>query len=301
VVQLETSNQKPTTCVICEQATNYPIELNDKMYCSSICLNKYREEIGEQKFQKESIATFEKKRDTGWIPERALMYINMCRRCNKNLSEMCKGNQYVSGMHRDTLRKAETVPWCCHARFNLSSSLSDGTVPLSSALKIQRRAEEMVKSPSVCEKIVGPVTLRKKMAKTGGLKGVTTTILDIAAADMAENPEYKREKDKTPKEQGEIMIHYAACLECDPIFGAECEEQAVEKELNKCLDEVTPLIHALWCEHTVHALSALMLNRGMTRARLQSIINAAEEIAKEKNDPGINTRHLFIALGRAVS
>jgi hypothetical protein len=270
------------------------------MYCSSVCLNKYREEIGEAQFQKDSIATFEKKRDTGWIPERALMYIEMCRRCNKNLREMCKANQYVSGMNRDTLRRSETVPWCCHARFNLSSSLSDGTVSLSAAVQIQQKAEEMVKNPSICEQLVGPETLRKKMAKTGGLKGVTTTILDIAAAELAKNAEYQNQKDNTPKEQGEIMIHYAACLECDPVFGAECEEQAVEKELNKCIDEVKPLTHALWCDHTIHALSALMLNKNMTRQRLQSIINATEKIAEEKKDPGINTRHLFISLGRAV-
>jgi len=296
----ETSSQA-CTCVICGKTTNYPIELNEKMYCSSACLNKYREEAGEHQFQKDSLATFEKKRNTGWIPERALMYINMCRRCNKKLRDMCKGNQYISGMNRDTLRKTETVPWCCHARFNLSSSLSDGTVPLSSAQKIQAKAEEMVKNPKTCEEIVGPKSLSKKMSKPGGLKGVTTTILDLAAAEMAKNPGYKMQEDKTPREDGEIMIHYAACLECDPVFGAECEEQAVEKELNKCAEEVSKLTHSLWCEHTVHALSALMLNKNMNRHKLQNIINAAEAIAKEKNDPGINTRHLFIALGRAVS
>jgi hypothetical protein len=47
-------------------------------------------------------------------------------------------------------------------------------------------------------------------------------------------------------------------------------------------------------------LSALLLNKNMTPEKLQSLINSAEEIAKEKDDPGINTRHLFIALGRAV-
>ncbi|MCX5898477.1 MAG: hypothetical protein NTY29_09815, partial [Proteobacteria bacterium] len=61
-----------------------------------------------------------------------------------------------------------------------------------------------------------------------------------------------------------------------------------------------PLTHALWCEHTIHALSALMLNKHMTAEILRQIIDAAEHIAQEKNDPGINTRHLFIALGRAV-
>jgi hypothetical protein len=285
---------------MCGQHTQYPIELNEKPYCSSACLNTYRDEVGEQQFQKDSLATFENKRDTGWIPERALMYINMCRRCTKNLREMCKANQFVSGMHRDALRRTETVPWCCHARFNLSSSLSDGSVPVSAARKIQQLAESMVNNPAVCEEVVGPETLRAKMVKSDGLKGVTTTILDIAAAEMAQAPEYKAQADKTPQEQGEIMIHYAACLECDPVFGAECEEQAVEKELNLCIDKVSPLTQALWCEHTLHALSALMLNKHMTTDIIRQIIDAAEHVAQEKNDPGINTRHLFIALGRAV-
>ena len=300
MVSSETTGQQQA-CVICNNRTNYPIELNEKLFCSSTCLNTYREKVGERQYEKDSIATFEKKRDTGWIPERALMYINMCQRCNKTMKEMCKANQYISGMNREKLRKAETVPWCCHARFNLSSSLSDGTVSFESAKKIQTMAEEMVKNPQKCEKIVGPETLRRKMSKPGGLKGVTTTILDIAAAEMAQHPEYKPMEDKTPKETGEIMIHYAACLECDPVFGAECEEQAVEKELNKCLDVVGEMTKERWCEHTQHALSALLLNKNMTHEKLQKIINSAEQISKEKNDPGLNTRHLFIALGRAVA
>ena len=297
----EASSQEEQKCVVCGQSTNYPIELNEKPYCSSTCLSKYREEVGEHQFEKDSIATFDKKRDSGWIPERALMYINMCQRCGKNMKGMCKANQYISGMNREKLRQSETVPWCCHARFNLSSSLSDGTVPLEAARKIQSMAEEMVKNPKTCEEVVGPETLRAKMAKPGGLKGVTTTILDIAAAEMAQHPEYKPMEDKTPKETGEIMIHYAACLECDPVFGAECEEQAVEKELNKCLDVVGKMTKERWCEHTQHALSALLLNKNMTPEKLQTIIDSAEQIIKEKNDPGLNTRHLFIALGRAVA
>ncbi|MFC1591099.1 hypothetical protein ACFL43_01095 [Thermodesulfobacteriota bacterium] len=298
----ETSNQPPPpTCVICGQTTSYPLELNDKLYCSSGCLGKYRAEAGERQFEKDSIATFEKKRDTGWIPERALMYIGMCQRCSKTLKEMCKANQYVSGLNRATLRRTETVPWCCHARFNLSSALSDGTVPLESARKIQAQAERMVKDHTQCRELVGPEALQAKMSKPEGLKGVTTTIIDIAAAETATSPEYKPMEDKTPGEDGEIMIHYAACLECDPVFGAECEEQAIEKDLNNCVEQVSTMTHSLWCEHTLQALSALLLNKHMTRERLQHLIDAAEGIAQEKNDPGINTRHLFIALGRAVT
>ena len=157
MTSLETGSQQQK-CTICGKTTNYPIELNEGLYCSSTCLSKYREEVGERQFEKDSIATFDKKRDTGWIPERALMYIGMCQRCNKTLKEMCKANQYISGMNREKLRQTETVPWCCHARFNLSSSLSDGTVSLEAARKIQSMAEEMVKNPERCKEVVGPET-----------------------------------------------------------------------------------------------------------------------------------------------
>ena len=300
MAQEEKKNHKPATCVECGQPTNYPIELNENLYCSSKCLSTYRQKVGEQRFQKESIATFDKKRSTGWIPERAIMYIEWCRSCNKNLREMCKSNQYICGLHRDALRRTETVPWCCHARFNLSSSLADRTVTLEAAQKIQALAEELVKNPKMCEELIGPESLRKKMAKAEGLKGVTTTIIDLAAGEMARNFESKTIDEKTPKEDGDIMIHYAACLECDPVFGAECEEQAVEKDLNNCVDAVRKMTHSLWCEHTLQALSAILLNKKMTTERLQKIIASAEHIARVNNDPGLNTRHLFVALGRAV-
>jgi hypothetical protein len=60
------------------------------------------------------------------------------------------------------------------------------------------------------------------------------------------------------------------------------------------------MTRSLWCEHTLQALSAMLLNRKMTIERMQSIIDSAEHIARENNDPGLNTRHLFVALGRAV-
>ena len=182
----------------------------------------------------------------------------------------------------------------------MSSSLADRTVPLEAAQKIQALAEELVKNPKKCEELIGPESLRKKMAKAEGLKGVTTTIIDLAAGEMARNFDSKTIDEKTPKEDGDIMIHYAACLECDPVFGAECEEQAVEKDLNNCVDAVRKMTHSLWCEHTLQALSAILLNRKMTTERLQKIIASAEHIARVNNDPGLNTRHLFVALGRAV-
>lgn len=289
------------TCATCGNKTRYPLELNQKFYCSSSCLREYRDKVGHHQFHRDTLATFEQKRQRGGIPERALLYNSMCRRCHKIMAEMCKSNQYINGLHRDELRRTETTPWCCHARFNLSSSLSDGSVPVEAARKIQAMAEELVRNSDRCEEIVGPEGLRAKMAKPGGLQGVTTTILDIAAAEIASNPDFAPTEDRTPDPgDGEFMVHYAACLECDPAFASECEEQAVEKEINKCIDEVQAMTKARWCEHTLNALSALRLNRNMTREKLQRVIDSAERLSEDKKEFGVTTRHLFITLGRAV-
>ena len=294
------TNTQAKQCAICGIATHYPIELNDKFYCSPDCVSKYRDQVGHHQFHRDTQATFELKRKKGPIPERALLYNSMCRRCHKSMAEMCKSNQYINGMHRAELRKSETQAWCCHARYNLSSMLSDGTVPLEAARKVQALAEEMVRNPARCEEIVGPEGLRGKMAKEGGLHGVTTTLLDIAAAEMATNPDYKARPDKTPEPGKEFMVHYAACVECEPAFAAECGEQAVEKEVNQCLEEAQAITKGRWCEHTMHALSALRLNRNMTRERLKKIIRSAEQLKVERNEFGVTTRHLFITLGRSV-
>ncbi len=292
--------QQAQTCAMCGETTNYPIELNDKFYCSPGCVSKYRDQVGHHQFHRDTLATFQQKKKSGPIPERALLYNDMCRRCHKNMAAMCKANQYINGMHRVELRRTETVPWCCHARYNLSSCLSDGTVPMAAARKIQAMAEEMVRSHRKVGEVVGPEALRQKMAKPGGLSGVTTTILDIAAAEMAVNPEYEPIEDQTPEPSKEFMVHYAACIECDPAFAAECGEQAVEKELNQCLDEVQAMTTGRWCEHTLNALSALRLNKNVTPERLQELIDSAQKLKDERGDFGVTTRHLFITLGRAV-
>jgi len=294
------TGQQAQQCAMCGTTTTYPIELNDKFYCSPACVSKYRDQVGHHQFHRDTQATFQQKKRTGPIPERALLYNSMCRRCHKSMAEMCHSNQYINGMHRVELRKTETEPWCCHARYNLSSSLSDGSVPLEAARKIQAMAEEMVRNHRKCEEVVGPEGLRQKMAKPGGLSGVTTTILDIAAAEMAANPDYRPSDDRTPEPGKEFMVHYAACVECDPAFAAECGEQAVEKELNRCLEEVQGMTTGRWCEHTLHALSALRLNKNMTREKLQRIIVSAEQLKADRDDFGVTTRHLFITLGRAV-
>lgn len=295
------SEPQSQTCTMCGAATRYPIPLNGKFYCSSTCVSRYRDQVGHHQFHRDTQATFEQKRQAGGIPERALLYNTMCRRCHKSMAEMCRSNQYINGMHRVELRSTETQPWCCHARYNLSSSMSDGSVPIEAARKIQAMAEEMLRNRALCEAIVGPEGLRKKLARADGLHGVTTTILDIAAAEMAANPEYTPRQDGTPEPSQEFMVHYAACVECDPAFAAECGEQAVEKEINECLGEVQGMITARWCEHTLHALSALRLNRHMTPEKLQRIIQSAERLKDERSDFGVTTRHLFITLGRAVA
>ena len=292
-----------TSCVICKKqiVIKDAMELNEKYFCSSTCLGKYRENIGEREFDKESLATFEKKKSSGWIPERALKYIHMCQTCNKKLRETCKSLEAVSGVSRFVIAKTEKIPWCCHARFNLSSTLADGTVPLEKVLKVQAFAEELASNKSKVEATVKPPTLKKKMLKEVNLSGVTTVMLDVAFAELAKNTEYKKVDGISPKVEGEAMFHYAACLECDPVFGAECEEQAVEKETNDCVDKVSKMTKSLWCQHALHALSALMLNKNIDDTRIIKLISMAENVANEKKHVGVTTSDLFISMGRSIA
>ena len=93
----------------------------------------------------------------------------------------------------------------------------------------------------------------------------------------------------------------SACLECDPVFGAECEEQAVEKEINECVDKVHSMTNALWCQHALHSMSALLLNKNMDDERLKGLLSLAEKVAAEKGHPGVTTSDMFISLGRAAT
>ncbi|RMF98301.1 MAG: hypothetical protein D6734_00550 [Candidatus Schekmanbacteria bacterium] len=292
-----------TKCLICSKEIKIKdaMELNEKYFCSSTCLSKYREEIGERQFDKESLATFEKKKSSGWIPERALKYIHMCQSCNKKLRETCKSLEAVSGASRFKIAKTETMEWCCHARFNLSSALADGTVPIETAQKVQKLAEDIAKDPSLADKIVRPDSLKKKLQKPDGLHGITTVLYDLAFAELAVNTEYKKLEENPPAVEGENMFHYAACLECDPVFGAECEEQAVEKEVNECVDKVQAMTNSLWCQHALHSMSALLLNKNVDDERMKGLINLAEKVAEEKGHPGVTTSDMFIALGRAAT
>ena len=80
----------------------------------------------------------------------------------------------------------------------------------------------------------------------------------------------------------------------------ESRQQAEEKEVNKCIDEVQEMTTERWCEHTLNALSALRLNRNMSPEKLQAIVASAERLKGEMEDFGVTTRHLFITLGRSV-
>jgi hypothetical protein len=56
-----------------------------------------------------------------------------------------------------------------------------GTVPLSSTIKIQQMAEDLVENPSVCKQIVGPETFCKQMSKTNRMKDVSVRLFIFVA------------------------------------------------------------------------------------------------------------------------
>jgi hypothetical protein len=52
MAQEEKKNHKPATCVECGQPTNYPMELNENLYCSSKCLSPTARKSGNSDTKK---------------------------------------------------------------------------------------------------------------------------------------------------------------------------------------------------------------------------------------------------------
>jgi hypothetical protein len=170
--------------------------------------------------------------------------------------------------------------WCCHGHFNLSASLSDGTVSLDTAQKVQRHAE--------------------KLAKEYGHKGVTVVTLTIAFADLLKNLDYEKRIGTPPEIDVPEMSHAAACLLCNPDFGKQCEVQ-VEEEF-RLVEKVKPRVKNLWCQHCIQALAHLMINRKEEEGikLVDSAVVLAEKVADERGHKGVVTADLFVALGRMI-
>jgi hypothetical protein len=203
----------------------------------------------------------------------------MCARCAKKVSDVCHENTQASAAYHDILGDSEEYRWCCHARFCLSAALSDGTVPMETALNVQRYAE--------------------KKARENGVRGVTTVILSQSFADLANNFEYRELPDNPPQTQELDMSHFGACLLCDEGFGRQCEEQ-VEREF-QLLDRAKELVNdKLWCGHTTNVIADVLIDRKNGEELAQKIIHFGNQVAEEKGHPSVITRDLFIALGRML-
>ena len=169
--------------------------------------------------------------------------------------------------------------WCCHARFILSASMSDGMVPFEVGKKVQAHAEEL--------------------ARGEGIRGVTPVNISNAFADLAKNFDYKKLPENPPQPKPLEMSHAAACLLCNPDFARQCEVQ-VEKEF-QLVDRAKKLINVLWCAHTVQSLAEILIDRENGEELLKKIILLVERVAQEKGHPGVITKDLFVGLGRSVS
>jgi len=204
----------------------------------------------------------------------------MCARCSKKLSEVCHANTDISAAYHDILGDTEEYRWCCHARFCLSAALSDGTVPMSTALKVQRYAENKAREQNV--------------------RGVTTVNISQSFAELARDFAYKKLPEKLPEVQELDMSHFGACLLCDEAFGRQCEAQ-VEREF-QLLDRAKEFVNnKLWCGHTVNVIADVLIDREDGEELAKKIIPVADQVAEEKGHPGVITRDLFIALGRSIS
>jgi hypothetical protein len=256
------------------------IELKDLVFCSTSCFEELRNSMSMREFYKSYGDAFTPDKQK-WVPKYSNDYIKMCGYCPKKLAETCHSETEISGVYHDDVTETETIHWCCHARFILSASMSDGTVTFEVGRKVQERAEEIT---------------RKQ-----GIKGVTTINTTNAFADLAKDFTYKKLQENLPETKNLEMSHAAACLLCNPDFAKQCEEWVV-KEF-QLVDKVKEHLKGkgLWCAHTVQALADILIDRENGEELIDKIIPLAEQVAQEKGHPGVITRDLFLALGRSAS
>ena len=256
------------------------IELKDLVFCSSACFENFKGSMSRKDFFKKYGDGF-KPDEKRWVPKYSNDYIKMCGYCPKNLSEVCREELDISGVYHDDVIDTEEMRWCCHARFILSASMSDGTVSFEAGKKVQQRAEEIT---------------RKQ-----GIKIVTTINTTNAFADLAQDFDYKKVQDNPPEPKELEMSHAAACLMCDPEIAKECEKWVVKEFA--MVDRVRKHLkgRGLWCAHTIQALADILIERENGEELIDKIIPLAEQVAQEKGHPGVITRDLFLALGRSTS
>jgi Zn-dependent metalloprotease len=159
--------------------------------------------------------------------------------------------------------------------------MSDGTVNFDVGKKVQKRAEEIT---------------RKQ-----GIKVVTTINTTNAFADLAKDFTYKKLQENPPQPKELEMSHAAACLLCNPDFAKQCEVQVVKEFEAAEIVKQHLKGKGLWCAHTVQALADVLIERDNSEELIDEIIPLVEKVAQEKGHPGVITRDLFVALGRAAS
>ena len=202
----------------------------------------------------------------------------MCVPCPKNLMGACQDEREISAVYHDVFAESEEHRWCCHATFCLSAALSDGTVSMEDGLKVQRYAENK--------------------ARKQDLQGVLPVTLNQSFADMVKSFEYKKLEENNPELRPMTMSHFGACLQCDEPFGRQCEALC-EREF-QLVPQVKPLIQTWWCAHAISALADMLIDREDGEQLLKKIIPFADQVAREKDSPGVTTRTLFVALGRML-
>lgn len=256
------------------------IELKDLVFCSTSCFEEFRNSMSMRDFYKNYGDAFTPD-EQKWVPKYSNDYIKMCGYCPKKLAETCHSQTEISGVYHDDVIETETMHWCCHARFILSSSMSDGTVSFEVGRQVQKRAEEITREQ--------------------GIKGVTTINTTNAFADLAKDYTYEKLQDNSPQPKNLEMSHAAACLLCNPDFAKQCEEWVVKEFA--MVDTVKKHLKGkgLWCAHTIQALADVLIERENGEELIDKIIPLAEQVAQEKGHPGVITRTLSLSLGRAVS
>ncbi len=257
-------------CKTCKEAITgkEPIIVDELDFCSDYCVEFYRTKM---KLLAEQGSMYIEK--LGPIGDE---FINMCRKCG--LTKFCFGKKEFNASYEEETHEWLKGKWCCHSVCNLSTMLSDGTVPPETVKKIMRFAEQLRDS--------------------SGARTVFPSLLDKAISNMGVDLNYRKMEENLPEPRPAVTDHYMACVLCDEETVEQCLDISAQAREN--LEFVQQNCNKQWCGHAQYALASALLGEKLNRGNVKEFIENAEKIAEEKGEPGVTHRSYYLALGRGI-
>jgi len=203
-------------------------------------------------------------------------FINMCKKCG--LFKICTKSRGINAAFEEQTHEWVNGKWCCHSICNLSTMLSDGTVPTETVKKIMKTAEDFRDSTKS--------------------NSVFPSLLDNAISNMKVDLAYRKIKENLPEPIEPRTDHYMACVICDDETVNQCLD--ISARARKKLELVKNSVKKIWCGHAQYALASALLGNNLNMNNLPDFIAKAEKVAEEKSETGVTHRSYYIALGRDV-